>query len=109
MEDDGEQGCGFLSCQVKCKVEILNYGCGCNRPKPINGRCYDDKTEMTFRGHRRRIGLADDDMSSYVNDELEFSQGQLVDPSAMIPPSPEEDGMVAPSPVEGAMQIESQP
>jgi len=106
LEDDGEEYCGFLSCRVKCKATILNYGCGCNRPKPINGKCYDDKTEMTFRGHRR-MEESDDEMSSNVTDELEFSRGQLVDPSAMIPPSPEEGGMVAPSPE--ATEIESQP
>merc|ERR1711879_207955 len=39
----GDKYCGFLGCKMKCKVFVQDYGCGCNRPQPVDGWCMDAK------------------------------------------------------------------
>jgi len=36
---NGSSYCGFLGCELNCKVFIWDFGCGCNRGAPVNGRC----------------------------------------------------------------------
>lgn len=33
------RGCGFLQCELVCKISSTDYGCGCNAQKPTNGYC----------------------------------------------------------------------
>jgi len=40
---NGNSYCGVLGCEVNCRVFIWDFGCGCNKGMPRNGRCINPR------------------------------------------------------------------
>merc|ERR1711879_709042 len=53
----GDKYCGFLGCKMKCKVFVQDYGCGCNRPQPVDGWCMDAK-QLSWDYSKGRVEVA---------------------------------------------------
>lgn len=44
---NGSSYCGFLGCELNCKVIVWDHGCGCNRGKPLVLKGFGDNGEKS--------------------------------------------------------------